>query len=560
MQHDINPAEILSWNYKTILYCDVNTRVITPYKISKGITQKISISANKNNIYYVDDFFVFFTNNYVCDEYRNKFIETFNLDNIKKVCTTNVFIEYDYKIHYEDGERFYRTKIVKDFENECSVIIGVADIDQERAYEINQFLYTDLTTGGNNYTKFKISMKNNKLSGFYVSMDIRSFKIINATCGIEKGDETLREIYWYLSKNLNTTEYIARISADHFVFFLDSISGNSVRRKLKKLSNGMIDISNKLDIPLLVPYFGVSKWDNSKAIEVINGEANAAKQEIRSRIGNRVSFYSKKNIKKLVIRKQLESDFERALADKDFKIFYQPKFTPDGKVMTGAEALVRWIKADGTTVMPSLFIPIFEENNYIKRLDEYIFTEVCTHQKEWMEMGIDTIPISINISRVSLYYPGIVTKYKNIIGNNNLDISKIQIEITESAMIEDITVKETIEEFHNQGFTLHMDDFGSGYSSLATLNCLPFDVIKIDKSLVDFIGDDKTNGNKTLLHTISLAKDLGMVVTVEGVENIDQLNFLTKAECDNIQGFYFSKPLRHDAFTQRLCEETFSAK
>ena len=193
---------------------------------------------------------------------------------------------------------------------------------------------------------------------------------------------------------------------------------------------------------------------------------------------------------------------------------------------------------------------IYEKNGMIPRLDEYIFRTVCMQQKQWEKEGKKILPISVNVSRVSLYYPNIVEKYKSIVEEHGVATRYLQLEITESATIGNGEVADLIERFHLAGFEMLLDDFGSGYSSLSTLNVMHFDIMKLDKSLIDYIGDE--NGEKLLHYIMKLGQNLGLRITAEGVETEEQLTFLRDLQCDDIQGYYFSKPLQPEDFGKLL--------
>ena len=250
--------------------------------------------------------------------------------------------------------------------------------------------------------------------------------------------------------------------------------------------------------------------------------------------------------------------FETALAKKDFKIYYQPKYAPNTKRLVGAEALIRWQKSDGTIMNPGSFIPIFEQNGMIRILDEYVFRNVCNQQKKWLSEGKDIVPVSINLSRASLYYKNVVQQYTRITQEIDLDRQFVPIEITETAAITNNEIKQIADEFFKEGFSIHMDDFGSGYSSLASLNIMHIETLKLDKSLIDYIGN--FGGNRLIEHTISLAKELGIHVTAEGVENEDQVDFLNDVGCDSIQGFFFSRPVPTVEFEKLLSHHSNAEK
>ena len=231
-------------------------------------------------------------------------------------------------------------------------------------------------------------------------------------------------------------------------------------------------------------------------------------------------------------------------------MWYQPKYSVEGEQIVGAEALVRWRRSDGSLVPPYRFIPLFEKNGMITALDEYVFRTVCLQLKKWEQEGRKLFPISVNISRVSLYFDNIVERYKEILDECGADAKLIPLEITESATIDNAQIRELVDKFHAAGFLVYLDDFGNGYSSLAILNLMHFDTLKVDKSLVDFVGDE--NGEKLLWHTIKLAKSLGLHTTAEGVENKEQVKFLQELQCDDIQGYYYSKPLALDDFEKLI--------
>jgi len=245
------------------------------------------------------------------------------------------------------------------------------------------------------------------------------------------------------------------------------------------------------------------------------------------------------------MRKQsFEANFENAIREKSFKIWYQPKYDAKTRKIVGAEALVRWISPTGTLTSPGEFIPIFEEDGLIVRLDEYVFRTVCENLKYWYDRGAKVLPISVNISRASLHYEGTVLRYKKILEEFGLPIELVPLEITESASIKDDRIKKLAKELKEAGFVIHMDDFGTGFSSLSSINMLPIDVVKIDKSLIDYIGDE--GGEELLKHSISLAHFKKYKVIAEGVETEEQYKFLKSIDCDMIQGYYFAKPMSYE--------------
>lgn len=422
-----------------------------------------------------------------------------------------------------------------------------------RRQELFRLAYKDSITGGDNFSNFKEKAKKyENTEGYVIALDISEFKLVNNVCGNARGDEVLKVIWDVIMANCNDNEQAARVNADRFVIFWIESSKKTVTYRIEKLINEIEGISEQLSVPRLYPVIGIRAVEKLDDADKRYGEALRAKSLIKNRRDCHYAFYDEIDYDTIVENKKLENGFEKALADKKFEVWYQPKFNSHTGKIVGSEALIRWRADDGSLISPGRFIPLFEKNGNIIRLDEYVFREVCRQQKEWQKEGIQILPVSVNISRFSLYYSNVVEKYERIINYYDVDHKYVQIEITESAIIENTVIVELIQKFHDAGFDILLDDFGSGYSSLASLNQMPFDTIKLDKSLVDYVGNE--NGEKLLKFIVQLVQSLGMKITAEGVEYKEQLDFLENLNCDDIQGFYFSKPLMLADFSAKLTE------
>lgn len=422
-----------------------------------------------------------------------------------------------------------------------------------RRQELFRLAYKDSITGGDNFSNFKEKAKKyENTEGYVIALDISEFKLVNNVCGNASGDEVLKVIWDVILANCNDNEQAARVNADRFVIFWIESSKKTVTYRIEKLINEIEGISEQLSVPRLYPVIGIRAVEKLDDADKRYGEALRAKALVKNRRDRHYAFYDEIDYDTIVENKNLENSFEKALADKKFEVWYQPKFNSHTGKIVGSEALIRWRADDGSLISPGRFIPLFEKNGNIIRLDEYVFREVCRQQKEWQKEGIQILPVSVNISRFSLYYSNVVEKYERIINYYDVDHKYVQIEITESAIIENTVIVELIQKFHDAGFDILLDDFGSGYSSLASLNQMPFDTIKLDKSLVDYVGNE--NGEKLLKFIVQLVQSLGMKITAEGVEYKEQLDFLENLNCDDIQGFYFSKPLMLADFSAKLTE------
>lgn len=379
-----------------------------------------------------------------------------------------------------------------------------------------------------------------------IMADVKNFKLINNIYGIRVGDDILRYLAKTLSKVL-TDGLVARYSDDQFVMFT-SIPKNDFE---KQMENVVRYISENAPITNLLVKYGVYKdVDKSISISEICDRAIMAMKSIQLNYEKNIAYYDDQLGQQHIREVMMENDFENALRNEEFEVWFQPKYNVQTEKIAGAEALIRWRKQDGSMVSPGVFIPLFERDGLITRLDEYVFKKVCQIQKERLTQGKPFFPISINLSRASLHHEGLVENYTRIVKENNIPFDCVPIELTESAAMYSIQIKALVDMLVASGFKLHMDDFGTGFSSLTSLNVLPFDVIKLDKSLIDYIGNE--SGDQIIQHVIALAHGLNMKVVAEGVEKKEQAAFLQNMNCDQIQGYYYSSPKSYEVFDKMI--------
>ena len=292
----------------------------------------------------------------------------------------------------------------------------------------------------------------------------------------------------------------------------------------------------------------------SLSVEEIIAKSQYALSTIRASAYQDYVEFEQSMIDRMDWEDTVEKRLETAIADHEFRLWYQPKYQIKTGKIAGAEALVRWYLPDGRMISPADFIPILERCGKISRLDEYVFREACRFLSMLQKKGLPPISVSVNLSRASMFSPNLAETYASIAAEYNVPSSCLPIEITESAAIRAVSLINLADRLIENGFKLHMDDFGSGYSSLSSLQVIPFECIKLDKTLIDFIGRDSNDA--LLKHTIAFARESGKTVIAEGVENYDQYSFLKFTGCDMIQGYYFSKPLSEDDFVKLLCSDT----
>lgn len=413
-------------------------------------------------------------------------------------------------------------------------------------------LETDLVTGVSSRNAFRMECQQilqenpDEVYDFAVA-DIKNFRLINNIYGQSKADELLHALGSYLKAH-NDFLAVGRLGGDQLACLIRSESDLD-EAWAKSIADGFQTVS---PIPHVCIKFGIyNRVDHSLSIPMIFDRALFALKSIKNNFSVTSTRFDGEISRKLYQRQIFEARFSTALQNKEFAVWYQPKYDPYTKKIVGAEALVRWF-IDGNMVPPGVFLPVLEEDGLIAQLDAYVFEQVCIHHQKWMEQGIPLIPISVNLSRASMIEGDAVHKYGEIAKHYDVDVKYLPLEITESTAVESKELRQIVHRLRLEGFSLHMDDFGSGHSSLYSLNSLDFDVLKLDKGLIDYIGNE--TGNTILHHTIVMANDLNLKVVAEGVENEQQLDFLEDMGCDSIQGYYFSKPLPETQFDQLYFE------
>ncbi len=408
---------------------------------------------------------------------------------------------------------------------------------------VQRLAYRDSVTGGANYAYFKRQLlaKSRNRCGYIVSMDIQHFSNITITAGSAAADDMIKKTWELIKQSIKDNEYAARVRDDYFVMLLNMSDDTDVSRRLEQLSDEVHDLAIAYDAPGVRACFGIYPMEDITALDDSYNKAKIGCEFAKERHDKCYAFYSEVDHEELLKNQQLEERFDFALANHNFEIWYQPKYSADTRELVGSEALVRWRETDGKLIPPGRFIPLFERDGCISRLDEYVFREVCRKQKYWLDNGFKVCPVSVNISRATIYGANVVDKYLGILDSFELPHEYIQLEVLESAISGKADIAKILERFRLSGVHILMDDFGTGYSSLATLNMHCFDTLKLDKSLIDCIGG---KDGETLLHyVIKMGRHLGLHITAEGVEYESQLSYLQEQKCDDIQGYLFSKPL-----------------
>lgn len=382
----------------------------------------------------------------------------------------------------------------------------------------------------------------------FIQFDVERFKIINEKYGIEVGDELLAFITDSLGLICDDDTPFCRLTADVFMVVKKFDREEDILDFIHYIES-MLTGYRGMEYRLI---FGIAIAEDRTLHARRHGDnAAIARQQIHGNALNNIGWFNGKMRSDLNRTQNIEDDMHKALLDNEFVMFLQPKHSISTGRIIGAEALARWNHPKKGMISPADFIPVFEKNGFILKLDQFIWESACKEIRRLLDEGREAVPISVNISReyvhsfdCASYILGLVKKY-------DIPIKLLELEITETA--DNVGIEDVVVDMKKAGFTMLMDDFGSGYSSLNMLKTTPFDVLKIDRGfLSEFMDSDR--GRKIIEHTISMSQDIGLDIIAEGVETKEQAQFLEQCGCDAAQGFYYSKPVCVDDFEKRLLE------
>lgn len=383
-----------------------------------------------------------------------------------------------------------------------------------------------------------------------VFANISRFKLVNELFGRAEGDRLLTFIGKTILDTIGENELCGHAGADNFFILIDSDEYNegSIKEIVNKLNSYSIPIN-------IVMRFGVYMInDITMPIEKICDRAKLAMDTFEGNYDSFITYYDDSIREKLLREHMITNAMKRAVEEKQFVIYYQPKFDLNSECVIGAEALVRWKHPEFGFLSPGEFIPIFEKNGFISELDYYVWDCVCQKIASWVETGHSLMPISVNVSRVDLYNPKLPQLLFDLVNKYKIPIQYLHLEITESAYTDNAKqMIDIVNEIRKIGFVIEMDDFGTGYSSLNMLSDLPIEILKLDMSFLrNNVG--RSSGRSVIQFVINLAKWLGLFVVAEGVETQEQAIFLRNMGCDYAQGYYYSKPVDDSDFEKLLLE------
>jgi len=441
-----------------------------------------------------------------------------------------------------------------EYGNALRIAGSITDITERKLHEqrIYNLAYYDQITGLPNRSGFfeqlnKIiqnSYRNDKnFVVFFIDLD--DFKAVNDTLGHDCGDVLMKEVAELL-KDIFKDCFTARFGGDEFIVIkeintekdnISDISKNTVNSlgKAWTINNHEFYISVSVGVSIF-PIHGTTPQDLIK-------NADLAMYTAKSNGKNTYAIFNSSMRNDLLEMFKWEKDLVKALENDEFKIYYQPQVSAIDETILGAEALIRWNHTERGLISPNEFIPIAEETGLIVNIGEKIIDKTIEQIKHWKDSNIKVVPISINLSPLQFQQQNLVQYIDNVLQNYNIDPSLVKFEITESTALKDINQTiNTIKIFNSMGIEVALDDFGTGYSSLTYLKQLPISSLKIDKAFIRDINSDIREAS-IVLNIITLAHDLSIKVVAEGVETLDQYTILKDYGCDEIQGYYFGKPM-----------------
>jgi len=433
------------------------------------------------------------------------------------------------------------------------VIVSMRGTMKEKNKLLKEMLYVDPLTGGRSYEKFCIDCKERlkkQSNAAMAFLDIDNFNLVSTLYGNEASEETICRVYSMIVNCVGDKGIIGRNSADQFcvMYFYDDL--NDLEQNILAFVK-MLRENAKYET-MLRPSLGIYIIDDpEESINDMLNKARTAHETVKQNAKTNFAYYDVSFRDMKFENMHLEDEMEAALLRHEFVPFLQPKYDAVTKEIVGAEALVRWINNKGNMIMPGKFIPLAENNGFIRKLDREMFMMVCNIQKDMIDHDIAPVPISVNVSRQLLYDKTFADDYFAYVSKLGISPELVELEITEGALFEDIGLfRSTLEKLRNFGFRILMDDFGTGYSSLMMLHTVPIDIMKLDKSFIDDYADEK--GSSIIQCVLNLAKRLRLPVVAEGVETKEQYIYLRESGCEYIQGYYFSKPISKEEYIKRL--------
>ncbi|MBR4085567.1 MAG: GGDEF domain-containing protein [Lachnospiraceae bacterium] len=433
-------------------------------------------------------------------------------------------------------------------EKKCS--LSSCNFEDYTKQELYHRAYHEPITEYYNWTWMSECLEKYYLEGVkdyaFVHFDIKEFKMINELYNHQVANEVLRRVTHNMDKHKEWIYFGARCDNDNFAMMIKDMPEEESRERLSDFFEEISELDVDPNYEIFYRCGVVSMRYAMNTGDIVADCAKLAQsmgQEINT---TEIHFYTNEMHENALWGKQLKAYLDTAIRANEFIVYLQPKMDVNKECVCGAEALIRWNYKHKELLAPFRFIPHFEADDSIIKVDEFVLHRVCAKLKEWKMKGYPLCPISVNLSRKHMVQPYLARHLAAIVDSYGVDRFLIEFEITETIAYDNQAYMIAIlKDLKRKGFRISMDDFGTGYSSFALLKEMPLDTLKIDKSFVDLVGADEDNDkiNIILRHIISMAKELGIDSIAEGVEEYTQVQALLEWGCEMVQGYYYSKPV-----------------
>lgn len=393
-------------------------------------------------------------------------------------------------------------------------------------------------------------MKNNPDKQYEIILfDIEKFKIINDLFGMSTGDGLLRHFAVRLKELAGDKGIAGYRGADNFVVCMECSAVSDIEKTEKELQHYINQYPVDIKIQIRIGIYPVT--DTGVPVSLMCDRANMAAESVKGNELKHYAYYDDSMREKLLREQEILNEMQEALDQEQFKVYIQPKCRLDNEKLVGGEALVRWIHPSRGVLSPGVFVPLFETNGFITKLDYYVWEQTCKQISRWKKAGIRTVPLSVNVSRLNFYLPGFEEMLDGLLKKYELTQDDLYFEVTESAYTtESEAIFEQLCRLQKKHYTILMDDFGSGYSSLNMLQEAPVDILKLDMKFL--LGKDDNGRSEVIIESvIRMAHKLGFRVIAEGVETKEQCEMLLRLGCLYGQGYYFSKPIPAEEFEKK---------
>ena len=418
--------------------------------------------------------------------------------------------------------------------------------------------YDSLTEAYNMYHFKELAREAGNLSYAIAVVNVRQFKFINEIFGKEQADHLLQYIARKLQEVVGEGEFFCRESADSFYVFLRESEEEVLQARMNHALQQITDLKKDKNFHYhLIMNCGIAVSEPDGSVEEVMTRALFALAKAKQANQQAIWLFDTTLHEQEQIDNFIESHAREALECEEFELYLQPKMNVQDDSLGGAEALVRWVNAEGTFLYPSSFIPLFETNGFCADLDMYMFEKVCQCLQKWIADGYQPVPISINQSKLTFYEENYEQRLSELLEKYQIPASLITLEILEDLVIDDLSdMNARLERLKKKGFKISLDDFGTGYSSLNTFGKLKIDEVKLDRGFLLETEREGCGSTRMIMEeVVRLAKKLSIATVIEGIETEEQAAFVKSIGCDQGQGYYYSKPISAEQFTKEILGE-----